>query len=115
MEIDPQFALRLLCGLWLLPHAVLKLKNRHLAQHTFDGVGLKPGMAFLLVTVALEVIAAVGLIFNVYPRIAASLVVFVLMGASYAVLKMHGFNWRWNRQGPEYMVFWSIVCIIAVW
>jgi putative oxidoreductase len=113
-EIDPQDALRILCGAWLLPHAVLKVKNASLAQQTFANIGLKPGMLFLAVTVAMELLAAVGLIFGIYPRIAAALAVFVLMGASYAVLRMHGWNWRWNKSGPEYMVFWSLACILSV-
>ena len=58
--------------------------------------------------------AALGLIFNIFPQLAAALAVFVLMGASYAVLRMHGWNWRWNKSGPEYMVFWSIACILSV-
>lgn len=113
-EIDPQAALRILCGAWLLPHAVLKVKNAALAQQTFANIGLKPGPVFLAITVVLEVIAAAGLILNIYPQIAAALAVFVLMGASYAVLKMHGWNWRWNKSGPEFMVFWSLAAVLSV-
>ena len=112
--IDPQEVLRIICGAWLLPHAVLKVKNAALAQQTFANVGLKPGPVFLALTVAMEVLAALGLIFNIFPQLAAALAVFVLMGASYAVLRMHGWNWRWNKSGPEYMVFWSIACILSV-
>lgn len=112
--IDPMDALRILCGAWLLPHAALKVKNAALAQQTFANVGLKPGPVFLTLTVIMEVLAGVGLIFDIYPRIAAGMAVFVLMGASYAVLRMHGLNWRWNKSGPEYMIFWSIACILSV-
>ena len=112
--IDPQDALRILCGVWLLPHAVLKVKNAALAQQTFANVGLRPGSAFLAATVLMEVLAAIRLIFNIYASVAAGLAVFVLMGASYAVLRMHGWNWRWNKSGPEYMVFWSLACILSV-
>lgn len=112
--IDPQQALRILCGVWLLPHAVLKTRNAALAQQTFANVGLKPGMAFLALTVALELVAALGLIFGLYPRIAAGLAVIVLLGATYAIVRMHGWNWRWNKSGPEYMLFWSLACVISV-
>lgn len=114
MEYDPQDLLRILCGIWFIPHAVLKVKNAPLAQETFANVGLKPGGLFLALTVAMELVAAAGLVFNIYPRIAAGLAVVVLLGASYAVLRMHGWNWRWNRSGPEYMVFWSLACVLAV-
>jgi putative oxidoreductase len=114
MALDPQDLLRIMCGAWLLPHAALKLKNAALAQHTFSNVGLKPGWAFLALTIVMELIAAAGLILNIYPQPAAALAVIVLMGASYAVLRMHGWNWRWNKNGPEYMIFWSLACILAV-
>ena len=106
--------LRILCGIWFLPHAVLKVINADLASQTFAKVGLRPGKVFLYTTVAMEIVAATGLVFNVYPRVAAALAVFVLMGACYAVLRMHGWNWRWNKQGPEYMLFWSLACVISV-
>jgi putative oxidoreductase len=37
------------------------------------------------------------------------------MGAAYAVVKINGFNWRWQKQGPEYMVFWAVACVLSVW
>jgi putative oxidoreductase len=114
MDTDPQALLRILCGLWFLPHAFLKVKNAALAQQTFANVGLKPGPLFLYLTVALELLAAAGLVLNVLPQLAAAAAVFVLLGASYAVLRMHGWNWRWNKSGPEFMVFWSLACVIAV-
>ncbi|MGF7172100.1 putative oxidoreductase [Sphingobium xanthum] len=114
MALDPQDLLRIMCGAWFLPHAALKLKNATLAQHTFSNVGLNPGWAFLALTIVMELIAAAGLILNIYPQPAAALAVFVLMGATYAVLRMHGWNWRWNKNGPEYMIFWSLACILAV-
>lgn len=114
MLLDPQDLLRILCGVWFLPHAALKLKNADRAKETFAKVGLRPGLAFLFMTVLIELVAAAGLIFDIYPRVAAALAVFVLMGASYAVVRMHGLNWRWNMQGPEFMIFWSIACILAV-
>lgn len=113
-DFDTQELLRILCGAWLVPHAILKIKNAALAQQTFENIGLKPGMLFLTITVIFEFVAAAGLIMGIFPKVAAALAIFVLMGASYAVLRMHGWNWRWNKSGPEYMVFWSIACVLAV-
>ncbi len=114
MDLDPQTLVRILCGIWFLPHATLKAINANLAQETFAKVGLRPGWLFLAATIALEIFAAFGLIFNVWPRLAAALAVVVLMGASYAVVRLNGPGWRWNKGGPEYMIFWSIACILAV-
>lgn len=112
--LGPQDLLRMLCGLWFLPHAVLKVKNAALAKQTFANVGLRPGGFFLALTVAMELVAAAGLVLNILPEISAALAVVVLAGASYAVIRMHGWNWRWNRSGPEFMVFWSLACVISV-
>lgn len=114
MELDPQAALRVLCGLWFVPHAVLKLINAGLAQQTFASVGLRPGWLFLYLTVALESVAMVGLVSDIHPRIAAAAGVVVLIGASYAVVRLNGPAWRWNKHGPEYMIFWSLACILSV-
>jgi putative oxidoreductase len=111
----PLDILRILCGLWFLPHAVLKIVNRNLAAQTFAKVGLRPGPLFLYATVGMEAVAAIGLVFDIQPRIAAALAIFVLAGASYAVLRMHGWAWRWNKQGPEFMLFWAIACALSVW
>lgn len=114
MSLDPQHALRILCGVWFAPHIALKIKNANLAQETFAKVGLKPGRLFLWVTILMEALAGVGLALDYQPRIAAGLGVFVLMGASYAVLRLNGLNWRWNKGGPEFMLFWSLAIIVAV-
>lgn len=114
MEVEPQTILRIMCGLWFLPHAVLKVINADRAQATFAEVGFRPGRLFLFATVAMEIVAATGLVFDWFSRIAAALGIFVLVGASYAVVRMNGWNWRWNRQGLEFTIFWSFACIIAV-
>ncbi len=114
MTFDPQTALRIMCGLWFAPHIFLKIKNANLAQQTFAKVGLKPGPVFLWITIALEALAGAGLALNIQSRIAAGLAIFVLAGASYAVLRMNGLNWRWNKGGPEFMLFWSLTIIASV-
>ena len=107
--------LRALCGWWFLPHIIAKLRNRHLASQTFERVGLRPGLLALYATVATEILAALGLIFNLYVRWAALLAILVLLGASVAVIRLNGPNWRWQKQGPEYMLFWSIACALSAW
>jgi len=114
MSLDPQSGLRILCGLWFLPHILLKIKNANLAQETFAKVGLKPGRLFLWATILMEAVAGAGLMLNFQPRLAAALAIFVLMGASYAVLRLNGLNWRWNKGGPEFMLFWSFAIIASV-
>lgn len=111
---DPQTILRILCGIWFLPHMIGKIRHVDLAYLTFEKAGFKPGRPFLYLTTLMEGLAMTGLILNIYPRLAAALAVGVLAGAGYAVVRINGWNWRWQKNGPEYIVFWSIACILAV-
>ena len=111
---SPLDVLRVLCGVWFVPHCIGKIRNVGPASQTFAKAGLRPPKAFVLLTIALEIVAGLGLAFNVYPRAAAALAVAVLAGASYAVLRINGFNWRWQKQGPEYMLFWATACVLSV-
>jgi putative oxidoreductase len=106
--------LRVLSGVWFLPHCVGKIRHMERASETFARAGLRPARAFLILTILMEIVAGLGLAFNIYPRVAAALAVAVLAGASYAVLKLNGFNWRWQKQGPEYMLFWALACVLSV-
>jgi putative oxidoreductase len=111
---DALTILRALCGVWFVPHALGKARNVERAAQTFEKAGFRPPRFFVLFTVCLEVLAGGGLVFGVYPRVAAALAVVVLLGAAYSVVKINGWNWRWQKQGPEYMLFWAVACVLAV-
>ena len=111
---DPLRLLQVLCGLWFVPHALGKVRNIERASLTFAKAGFRPPRFFVLLTVGMEAIAGIGLVLGLRQRAAAALAVAVLLGASYATLKINGWNWRWQKQGPEYMLFWAAVCVIAV-
>lgn len=113
-SLAPSDLLRILCGVWFAPHCVGKLRNVGPASQTFDKAGFRPGRAFVYITIALELVAGAGLVTGVFAPAAAALAVVVLAGASYAVVKINGFNWRWQKQGPEFMVFWAVVCVLSV-
>ena len=114
IAFDPLAVLRVLCGVWFIPHCIGKVRNVGPASQTFAKAGLRPPTVFVILTIVLEVIAGLGLVLNIQPRLAAALAVAVLAGASYAVLKINGFNWRWQKQGPEYMLFWAAACVLSV-
>jgi putative oxidoreductase len=111
---QPLYILQILCGIWFIPHAIGKALNIERASQTFDKVGFRPGRLFVVLTIAMEALAAIGLVFDIHARLAATLAVGVLLGAAYAVLRLNGLNWRWQKQGPEYMLFWALACILAV-
>ena len=111
---EPMTILRVLCGMWFIPHCVGKIRHVGPASATFAKAGFHPARLFVIVTIIVELIAGAGLVFNIFPRLAAGMAVAVLLGASYAVLKINGWNWRWQKQGPEFMMFWSVSCILSV-
>lgn len=113
-SIDPLIVLRVICGVWFVPHCIGKMRNIERASETFAKAGLKPGRAFVVITIIAEVFAGLGLVLGIQQQLAAGLAVVVLIGASYAVLKINGFNWRWQKQGPEYMLFWAMACVLSV-
>jgi putative oxidoreductase len=113
-SVPPLTILRVLCGIWFLPHCIGKASNIEASSVTFDKAGMRPARFFVVLTVILEIVAGLGLVLNIQPRLAAVLAMAVLLGASYAVIKIDGFNWRWKNKGPEFMVFWAIACALSV-
>jgi putative oxidoreductase len=106
--------LRILCGLWFLPHLVGKAMHYGKAAGTFEAAGFRPGLFFVGLTIVMEAAACIGLVLGIYPQVAAGLAIAVLLGASYAVVKINGINWRWQKMGPEFPLFWSFVCALTV-
>lgn len=114
MEYTVVEILRILCGVWFLPHTIGKAMHYTKAAGTFEAAGLRPGLFFVGFTIFLEALAGIGLVFGIYPKIAAALAMVVLLGASYAIVKINGFNWRWQKMGPEFPIFWALVCLVTV-
>ena len=57
---DPQTVLRIICGIWFLPHLIGKLRHADLAYLTFEKAGFKPGKLFLYATAAMEAVRFVA-------------------------------------------------------
>ena len=109
--LDARTAVRVVCGAFFLPHTFAKLRNIDRASILFDKVGFRPPRPFVLLTTAMELVAAFGLISGLYPRTGALVAAIVLLGAAYAIARAHALMWRWQRPGIEYMLFWAIVCL----
>lgn len=108
---DALTVLRILCGAFLLPHTVAKLRNIEKASGFFDKVGLRPARFFVVFTAAMESIAAIGLITGLYPQLGALIAAVILIVAAYAIARVHGLKWRWQHPGIEYMLFWAVACL----
>ena len=105
--------LRILCGVWFIPHLIGKGLHYRKASETFTAAGFRPGKLFVGITMAFELAAAMGMTLGFYPRVAAVTGALVLLGAGYAVVKINGANWRWQKMGPEYPIFWALICLLT--
>ena len=90
-----------------------QLRNIDRASILFDKVGFRPRRPFVLLTTAMELVAAFGLISGLYPRTGSVVATIVLLGAAYAIGRNHGLKWRWQHPGIEYMLFWAIICLFV--
>jgi putative oxidoreductase len=111
--VDARTAVRILCGLFLLPHTYAKLTNITKASQLFDRVGFRPARPFVVFTAFMELVAAASLISGYHPEVGAAIAAVVLVGASYAIARNHGLKWRWQHPGIEYMFFWALISLSA--
>lgn len=105
--------LRVLCGLFLIPHLVVKFRNQDFVRGFMAEAGLKPPGAWLYGAFVVEIVTSIGLIFNVYARYAAILAGVFLVVAAYASWRVSKGKWMWNFGGAEYPLFWGLACFIV--
>ena len=102
---------RILCGLFFLPHVAWKFIGWTGTVGFFAKAGLHPPELWVYSAALIETIAAVSLVLGIYTRWAALLAAFVLFVAAAALFKVGGFKWLWNLGGFEYPVFWALACM----
>ena len=107
---NPWNLLRITCGLFLIPHLFVKFKNQDFVKDYMQKAGLAPPVVWLYGAFAIEIIASIGLIFDIATVYAASLAGVFLLTAAYASWRVSDGKWMWNFGGAEYPLFWAIVC-----
>lgn len=105
--------LRLALGILFLAHFSLKFFVFTPAGTAkfFASLGLPGGLAY--VTMAVELIGAVALILGIYARVAALVLIPVLLGAIFTVHGPAGFFFTNPNGGWEFPAFW-IVGLLAL-
>ena len=63
--------LRLICGLFLLPHFYAKASNLEFTYKIYDDFRLYPVKAWVFSCMAIEIICAIGMVFAIYTRYVA--------------------------------------------
>ena len=105
--------LRIVCGLFLLPHLFVKFRNQDFVKGFMGKAGLRPPLAWLYASFAIEIVASIGLIFDLYTRYVALLAGVFLLVAAWASWRVSAGKWMWNFGGAEYPLFWAICCFIV--
>ena len=105
--------LRILCGLYFVPHLIVKLRNQDFVKGFMMKVGLRPPAAWLYAAFAIEAVATIGLVLDLYTAWAACLAAAFLLVAAWASWRVSGGKWMWNFGGGEYPLFWAICCAVV--
>ena len=115
IAIDPVRLLSIICGLMFIPHSVAKFTARLAVEKVFETAGFRPVRFFVLVSLVIEVIATVGLLFNVLQPYSSWLGALFMLSAGAASYKNSGGKWNWSLGGCELHVFWALcMCIVAL-
>jgi putative oxidoreductase len=104
--------LRLCLGVMFAAHALLKWRvfTPPVEVELFRSLGL-PGW-LLYVTITVELVGAAALIFGIYPRFVALLLVPEMIGT---IVTVHGKNgWEFTNKGGgwEYPAFWAAALLV---
>ncbi|QBK03382.1 DoxX family protein [Hylemonella gracilis] len=111
---NPWNILRIICGVFMFPHAASKFAAGALNPGTvgfFAKAGFAPPEFWVILAAMVEVGTGLALLFGICTRFAALGAAGALAVAVYALQMVKGFGWTWNTGGYEYPVFWGIVCL----
>ncbi len=104
--------LRIVCGVFLLPHAWGKVTSPG-PLNFFKAAGFPRPVAFMYLALVFEVIVALALILGVWQQAAAWAAALFLVVATGASFKVSKGSWIWLGGGCEYPLFWAICCVIV--
>jgi putative oxidoreductase len=102
--------LRLMCGLFFIPHIVGKF-TEPATLNFFKAANFKPASAWMYVAGAVETVLTIGLVFAIYTPFVALIAALHLLVAAAATHKVTK-KWIWVIGGTEYCVFWMLACIV---
>jgi putative oxidoreductase len=106
--------LRIICGAFLVPHAVGKFTARQASVGFFTAAGFKPPAFWVMTALIVEVILGIALVFGIFTEWAAYVSGLYLLVAAAANFKLSR-KWLWHIGGSEWPVFWAICCFIVGW
>lgn len=110
---DGSNILRIICGLFFIPHLFVKFRNQDFVKGFMANAHLRPPAAWLYAAFAIEILVTIGLVFDIYTVYAALLAGVFLVVAAWASWTNSGGKWIWNFGGAEFPLFWGICCFVV--
>lgn len=111
--IDPIVALRIVCGVFFIPHIAAKIYARPVTLGFFQAAGYRPAAFFMYLALVVESIVSVLLILGLLMPYAAWVAAIFMLIAAGSVFKVSKGKWLWNLGGCEYLIFWVAACGIV--
>jgi putative oxidoreductase len=108
---NPTVVVRLMAGLFYIPHVLFKVLGFSGALVGFAKMGFEPPLFWVSLAILTEAICAVGLTFNIYTRYVALMSAGTMALAAYGTFATKGMHWMWNFGGVEYIAFWGIASL----
>jgi putative oxidoreductase len=108
---NPIVVVRLMAGLFYVPHILFKLGGFSASLVGFAKMGFEPPLFWLSLAIATETICVVGLTFNLYTRYVALMSAGTMALAVYGTFATKGVHWMWNFGGVEYLAFCGIASL----
>lgn len=115
---NPAVVVRIMAGLFYVPHALFKITGLAGSQVAFAAMGFHPPLFWVALAILTEVLCAVGLTLNLYTRYVGFMSAGTMALAVYGTFMTKGVHWMWNFSGVEYLVFWGVasaVLAIQAW
>ena len=115
---NPLVVVRLMCGLFYVPHALFKIQGFEGSLVAFAKMGFEPALPWVVLAIVTEAICAVGLTLNMYVQFVGLMSAGVMALAAYGTFATKGVHWMWNFGGVEYITMWgvtSFMLAVAAW
>jgi putative oxidoreductase len=108
--------LRITCGLFLLPHFILKLPRLRLLYQFYERARLPYPRLLAPIGVLVEGCVIAALLSNYAVYYGAVVGVMFMFVAAIATVRLNGLGkWRWEKGGPEYPLYLAAILLIIAW
>jgi putative oxidoreductase len=116
IRVGPLDALRLTCGLFLLPHFTLKLRRYRLLHQFYERARLPYPRILAPLGVLVEGLVVTSLLSDYVVHYGAMVGVAFMLVAAWATVRVNGLGkWRWEKGGPEYPLYLAATLLILAW